>query len=95
MAYDRTKDIGTNTAETKDGLGRKSLALTASDATDFTHYAKAVEVVAAGNLVYLPTKNADNDPVTVTDAPVGYVTSCNVRRVLSTGTTATWRAVFD
>lgn len=93
MAYDASKDLHKNVDPS--ALGAKADSVTPNDSTDLTFYAKAVEVVAAGDLVYLPAKNADGDTITVTGAPVGYRTVCRVRRVLSTGTTATVIAVYD
>ncbi|UXN74489.1 hypothetical protein N8D56_04940 [Devosia sp. A8/3-2] len=71
-------------------FGRKGRVVVPSDTVDLDPIAKGIQVVAAGNLVYVP---AGNDPATgaiaVTDAPVGFVPIHRVRRVKATGTTAT------
>lgn len=48
---------------------------------------KAIEVVAAGALVYVPA--GGSAPITVTDAPVGYQPPHHVGTVIASGTTAT------
>lgn len=60
-----------------------------SDTDDLDPYARIIEVVAEGNVVYIPAKNADDAPITVTGAPVGWRSPVMVRRVKSSGTTAT------
>ena len=94
MPYDATKDTNqTNSMKTKDGVGARAVIVTPG-AADLDSYAKVVEVVTEGDLVYLPTMNADANTITVTAAPVGYRTPTNVRRVLA-GTTATVVAIYD
>lgn len=85
----------TNGARERLGLGRKARVVTPSDTDDLEPYARAIEVVTAGNLVFLPMENDDADTITVTAAPVGYRTSVAVRRVLATGTTAAVVTVDD
>jgi hypothetical protein len=70
-------------------FGRKGRVVTPSDTVDLDPIAKAIQVVSAGNLVYIPAGNSDANPITVTDAPVGYIPIHIVRRVKATGTTAT------
>lgn len=80
-------NTGANTATSFGATGR---VVTPSDSADLDPVAKAIQVVVAGNLVYVPQ---NNDPttgaITVTAAPVGFVPIHRVRRVKATGTTAT------
>lgn len=62
-------------------------------ASDFTDVAKCIEVVAAGNLTYIPVNNLDAATVTVTAAPVGWCSNVAVRRL--TAATATVVATYD
>ena len=91
MAYDATKDPSTSNPYS---AGRRKAArhpagktVTPSDTVDFTSYAAGCVVITAGNIKYLPSKNADADTITVTAAPVGFVIPHQVRRVFATGTT--------
>lgn len=88
MPYSATDDPHTDTMHGLMTLGRKGRAVVPSDATDIVPYAKAVVVTVAGNLVILPTQNADGQTITFTGAPVGFVPPYEVRRVYATGTTA-------
>jgi len=94
MPYDPNRDP-TNGYTSPITLCRKQEVVTPADATDLQVYARFIEVTGAGNLVYLPVENDDADTVTVTGAPVGWRSSCAVRRVLSTGTSATVVACRD
>lgn len=93
MPFDPTRVTGTMARIEKDGLGSKAYVVTPADA-ELPTYAKCVEVVATGDLVYVPTNNADAGIITVTGAPVGYRTPTTVRRVMA-ATTATVIAVQD
>jgi hypothetical protein len=64
-----------------------AIAITPSDATDLTTYAKALYVGVAGDVRVLPVSNGDGAPVTFKNHPVGYA-PVQVRRVFATGTTA-------
>lgn len=88
MSYDATKDPHANSAPARDLFGTKGRAITPSDTVDLNPYAKAIVVTAAGNLVILPAANADGSTITFTGAAVGFVPPYRVRRVLSSGTTA-------
>lgn len=95
MPYDATKDPNrTASARRSDArLARtggytKSVPITPSDTVDLAKYAAAVVVVTTGNLKVIPAQNADADVVTITGAPVGFVTPFQVPRVIATGTTA-------
>ncbi|SFZ86012.1 hypothetical protein SAMN02983003_3184 [Devosia enhydra] len=89
MPYDASKDPFALAAPALLGFGKSGRVVTPHNTNDLNPYAKAIQVVAAGNLVYLPVGNADGDNITVTSAPVGYMPPHRVRRVLATGTTAT------
>ena len=70
-------------------FGREGATITPSDSDDLETVSKGVLVCAAGNVVFIPAGNADNETITITSAPVGLVIPFFIRRVLSTGTTAT------
>jgi hypothetical protein len=78
-------------------IGRNSVAVTPSDTVDLASYPKAVVVTVAGNLVVLPLMAADDGShtITFTAAVVGFVVPFRVRRVLSTGTTASLATIDD
>lgn len=77
------------------GPARRAAAVTPSDASDLTIYAKALYVGAAGNVRVLTVGGEDGDAVTFANYPVGWL-PVQVRRVLATGTTATQIvAAFD
>ena len=83
MPYDQNKD-----SRTGDSPGRTAFAITPSDASDLTLYAKAVYVGVTGDITCLPIDNVDGATVLYKAHPVGYM-RCGVRKVLATGTTAT------
>lgn len=95
MPYDRTKDPNDTDRAMPLGFAKKGRVVTPSDTVDLDPYARAIMVVAQGDLVYLPSMNDDGDTITVTDAPVGFVPPHQVRRVLATGTDATVVTVDD
>jgi hypothetical protein len=80
-----------------DSFGDNSLAITPSDTVDLAAYPKGVVVTAAGNLVVLPLKAADDGAhlITFTGAAVGFILPFRVRRVMATGTTALVASIFD
>lgn len=88
MSYDSTKGGGAMGVRDLASFGTKARVVTPHDTNDLDPYAKTIVVTAAGNLVILPMKNADGVTVTFTNAPVGFIPPYSVRRVLSTGTTA-------
>ncbi len=69
-------------------FGRKGRMVVASDTEDLDPIAKAIQVIASGNLVYIPAGNDVNDFILVNQAPVGFVPIHQVRRVMASGTTA-------
>jgi hypothetical protein len=88
MPYDVSKDPYATTAAGRDGFGRKSRAVTPNDSTDLDPYARVV-CVSTGNISVVPVENADNVPVPFLAVAAGFVVPFQVRRVMSTGTTAT------
>lgn len=94
MSYDPNQDP-TKGYRSPITLVRKQEVVTPSDTVDLAPYARFIEVTVAGNIVYLPGENGDGDTITVTAATVGWKSSCLVRRVLATGTTATVIACRD
>jgi hypothetical protein len=96
-SYDATKDNYANFGASLNTFGNNASVVTPSDTADFVAYPKVVAVAAAGNLVVLPLKAADDGAhlVTFTAAPVGFVVPFRVRRVMAAGTTATIVQIFD
>ncbi len=66
---------------------RRAEAVTPSDTTDLTYYAKGLYVGQAGDVTVLMTAAPDGAAVTFKAHPIGYL-PVQVRRVLETGTTA-------
>jgi len=95
MPYDAAKDPYATSRAMPMGFSKKGRVVTPSDGTDIEPYPRGIQVVAAGNLVYIPAGNADADAITVTGAPVGYTPPHQVRRVKAAGTTATVVTVDD
>jgi len=86
VPYDLSQDRAQEKASTP-YQSKKAVAVTKSDTADILPYAKALYVGTGGDLVIIPVGNRDQDPVTFKAHPVGYM-PVQVRRVLSTGTTA-------
>jgi hypothetical protein len=77
-------------------FGRRALAVTPNDGTDLPMGAvKGVVCLTGGDLSVVPLGNADDAPVNFVDVPAGFVPPFIVRRVRSTGTTATVATVED
>lgn len=95
MAYDAAKDPLKNAVWSPASMGVKGRPVTPHNDNDLDPYAKAIVVVAAGNLVIIPAKNADDAPITFTACPVGFIPPYRVRRVKATGTTATVATIDD
>lgn len=95
--YDAAKDPYSDATRNPTFFGKKSRNITKSDTVDLDPYPKAIVVTAAGNLVILPAGNTDDAGglVTFTSAPVGFIPPYRVRRVHSTGTSATTSAIDD
>lgn len=90
MAYTASQDPGITGAVSWDNNFRRSVAITPNDSTDLSgSYPVRLRVISAGTLSYTPAMNADGDYVTTQSLPAGYVLDVMVRRVRSTGTTAT------
>ncbi|MBB5045932.1 hypothetical protein HNR60_000667 [Rhodopseudomonas rhenobacensis] len=88
----KLSEFSTNTSS----FGAKGLAIAKSDSADIAGGpVKAITVTAAGSLSFIPPGNADNDPISYADVPVGFIPPYQVRRVKSTGTTATVRTIED
>jgi hypothetical protein len=88
MPYDKTKDPLYALAATAISTGRKMAAVTPSDATDLTIYAKSLYVQTGGVIKFLPVENDDADVIPLTVADKTVIDFVQVRRVVSTGTTA-------
>jgi len=94
MAPNNRKDPWNN-ARGADLFGSKARIVQPSDTLDLDPYAKAIVVVAAGDLAYLPADNADGSIVNVVGAPVGFIPPHRVRRIMATGTDASVVTVDD
>lgn len=88
MPYNKAFDQNLFTSTDVESQGRGGFAVTPNDSTDLAMYAKALYIGGIGTVVVIPVGNADNQPVTFTNHPVGYM-PMQIRRVLATGTTAT------
>lgn len=90
MPYDPAQDPhATAAADPLLANGSEGRVLTPSNTVDITGYPRAVVTLTAGNLAYVPSKNADGDVLSFVDLPAGWVSPHRVRRVMATGTTAT------
>jgi hypothetical protein len=77
-------------------FGRRAVAVTPNDDADLpSGVVKGVVCLTSGDLSVVPLDNADNAPVNFVDVPAGFVPPFIVRRVRSTGTTATVVTVED
>lgn len=76
-------------------FGRRGLTVVPSDSTDLPVGAKAITVLEAGSLAFVPLDNDDGDSIAYEAVQVGFIAPFLVRRVLATGTTATVAAIYD
>jgi hypothetical protein len=91
MSYSASADPLNTNASSAATPARQAAAVTPSDSTDLTTYAKALFIgtVSGGStVVVLPVRNADGSTVTLKGLSAGQIVPIQVRRVLSTGTTA-------
>jgi hypothetical protein len=96
MAYDKSRDpYRTLSADPRSNFGRKGRINVKHDTNDLNPYAKAITVLTAGTLKILPVGNADGDTVSYAEVPVGFSPPYQIRRVFSTGSTATVATVED
>lgn len=98
--YDPTKDPYVSFSVNAEAFGNNSAAVTPSDTVDFISYPKGIIVtsIAGGaNLVVLPLKATDDGTklVTFTGVSVQFIVPFRVRRVMSTGTTASVATIAD
>lgn len=95
--YDPTLDKYTTFAANLETFGVNSAAVAPSDTVDFTSYPKGIVVTVTGNLVVLPLKAADDGShlITFTAVAAGFIVPFRVRRVMSTGTTASVATIAD
>jgi len=92
MAYNPASDPYAARSVPVESQARGTFPITPSDTVDFTTYAKALLVTAAGTVSILPVANyamASTTAVPLGNLPVGYVIPIQVARVFNTGTTAT------
>jgi hypothetical protein len=79
---------GESLADNTAGI-RRAVAVTPSDSTDLAGVTRGLYVGASGNVVVLFSDDKDADTVTLTGLAAGVWHPMQVRRVLSTNTTAT------
>ena len=93
--YDATKDRFPGAAPTT--FGNNCVVGTKSDTVDFTSYPKGIVLLTAGDLCVVPLKATDDagGRITFTGLTAGYVPPFRIRRVHSTGTTATFATIED
>jgi hypothetical protein len=89
MPYDSTEDPLAASAREKSDFGRSSRDVTPADGSDNVEPYARVVCLTTGNISVIPVKNADAVTIDFVGVPAGYVVPFYVRRVLSTGTTAT------
>lgn len=70
-------------------FGRRGAEVEPSDTADLTNVAKAITVLTAGTLAFIPADNANDEIITYDEVTVGFIPPYLVRRVMETGTTAT------
>ena len=87
MAYDMTKDRYP-VPGAAGGPGRKAAVVVPADGTDLDPYAVALYVGVGGNLTVTPAGNVADTGILFSNVPAGWF-PVQVRRVWSTGTTAT------
>lgn len=96
MPYDASKDQIRDLPSTI-SLGteaRTGADAVASDTVDLSPYGKSIVLLSSGTLKLLPVENDDTKPIAFTEAlPVGWVSPWRVRRVFSTGTSATFATI--
>ncbi len=95
MPYDATKDPHADAREPLLANGASGSAVTPSDGADLARYPRAIVLLTAGNVSYIPAKNADGSALSFVDLPAGWVSPHRVRRVRATGTTATVATIED
>lgn len=98
MAYDKTLDVTRSTAVGFDSHGRTGRTgsdAVASDTADLSPYARSIVLLTAGTVKILPAGQEDDaKPIAWTESlPVGWVCPYGVRRVFSTGTSATFATI--
>lgn len=74
-------------------FGRKGAQVEPSDGADLDTVAKGLYVLAGGTVAFVPVDNADGEVIVTGELPAGVIVPYYVRRVRSTGTTATVAAI--
>jgi hypothetical protein len=96
MPYTPSSDPFATNSSSPTTPARRAAAVTPSDSADLAIYAKALWIGGAGSVAIIPVGNADGDSVVIAGCPAGALLPIQVRRVLTTGTTATAiSALFD
>lgn len=95
MPYDASKNPYVGQTSTAVSTASRAVTVTPHNTNDLAIYAKALRINGAGTVCFLPVGNADGQTITI-DAAAGEYVQIQVRRVLTSGTTATGIvALFD
>lgn len=94
MPFDRSKVPVSSAEEIASTLGVRCWPVTPSNSADITDpddglYAKYFVAATAGDVAVLGYENADGDTAQVLTVQAGQIIPGRIRRILSTGTTAT------
>jgi hypothetical protein len=87
MPYNSAQDQYPGSSRSVEGQARTAVAVTPSDTTDLPTYAKALYIGTSGDIAVIPVGSPTDTSVIFSGHPTGYF-RVQVRRVLSTGTTA-------
>lgn len=79
---------GESITESTAGI-RRAAAVTPSDSTDLASITRGIYIGGAGNIAVIFAEDADGAPVTLTGLATGVWHPMQVRRVMSTNSTAT------
>ena len=87
MPYDPNKDLFSTHSADSAAPARSAAAVTPSDSTDLSTYAKAIYVGVSGDVTLIPVGAAADVGVLFKSVPIGWL-PIQARRILATGTTA-------
>lgn len=95
MAYDPKNDPYAFFEDAPHYPGGAGKLAVLSDTVDLARYPKAIVMLIAGNVSYIPAENENDVPISFVGLPAGWVSPHRVRRVMVTGTTAAAVATID
>lgn len=96
MAYDFKKSSFPygESSGARGEAAKDMVVLPKSDSTDLAVYPYAALVTADGTVTIVPEAHSDDTAVSLGTLTAGTVISCGIRRVMSTGTSATLVGLF-